>query len=844
MAEPNELNANQNNQDGQDSQFDIHYLLNTLWRLRFWMVASVAVCLCVAFFYLKTKTDTYASQMMILITTDKNAGMSNSAQMSFIQDMTGFSSFNSLENEKVIIRSTPVVQKVVEEQELNVRYYVEQTFRNEETMCEEISMTYIPSPAYNVNRLPHIRIDYDIIDSTKMRISVLDYSRTQFHNKGYAMRDSVISLPGSVDLSIYGRLLFTFRPRAIDQYAQTADKDDDGQFRYATSGKHYIMLYSPQARAHEICNAIAVDVVNESRKSASFGSESSILSISLSDNLPQRAEAVLEGIVEQYNRQTKEYYTMSYSNTMEFIQNRLNDLKTQLSGVEGKIKDFSIGNNVYDLQSQTSFNLNSDMQRQQRAQEIDIQISLLEMISKELREQKEFTTIPSNVGITDNTIIASISEYNRLCVERLRLLSGSTESSPVVKQLYLQLEARRDLICKTIENQIFILSSQHDELMQQIGRNKNEMQRLPTQRLNLAAIEREQSVIEPLYVLLQKKREETMLAIIAEPDIARIVEHSENNSVFIGPNRRNTYLMALILGLMIPVLITYARMFLKMKIETPDDIISRTQIPILGIVPLGQGRITKAQEIIEQKSVSTTAEVFRSIRSSLTFSNDKVFQITSSIPSEGKSFVTTNLAVCFASLAKRTIVVETDMRKGHLRRTFDVPNEFKGGLSHYLSGQTDNWKEQIYKVPGIDGLDLMLKGTVPINPNELLSGERLEKLIEELRAAYDYVLLDSPPHLLIADPITINRVVDANIYVMRSGVSDLRFVNELNIAKANGKLTKPYIVLNGLDMKSQSYYGSRYGYGYGYAYGYAYGYNEHTEQKPFWTRIAKRMRKS
>ena len=163
MAEPNELNANQNNQDGQDSQFDIHFLLNTLWRLRFWMIASVAVCLCVAFFYLKTKTDTYASQMMILITTDKNAGMSNSAQMSFIQDMTGFSSFNSLENEKVIIRSTPVVQKVVEEQELNVRYYVEHTFRNEETMCEEISMTYIPSPAYNVNRLPHIRIDYDII---------------------------------------------------------------------------------------------------------------------------------------------------------------------------------------------------------------------------------------------------------------------------------------------------------------------------------------------------------------------------------------------------------------------------------------------------------------------------------------------------------------------------------------------------------------------------------------------------------------------------------------------------------------------------------------------------------
>ena len=138
----------------------------------------------------------------------------------------------------------------------------------------------------------------------------------------------------------------------------------------------------------------------------------------------------------------------------------------------------------------------------------------------------------------------------------------------------------------------------------------------------------------------------------------------------------------------------------------------------------------------------------------------------------------------------------------------------------------------------------MLKGTVPANPNELLSGARLEKLIEELRAAYDYVLLDSPPYLLIADPITINRVVDANIYVMRSGASDLRFVNELNIAKGNSKLTNPYIVLNGLDMKSQSYYGSRYGYGYGYAYGYAYGYDERSERKSLRHRITRLWHRS
>lgn len=839
MAEDKNTNIQQNKEE-LESQFDLQFILNLMWRLRYWMILSAIVSLGVASVYLYTKANSYASQMVILITTDRNAGMSNSAEMSFIADMTGMASFNSLDNEKVIIRSTPVVQKAVEELHLNVRYYVDHRFKTVETLSEEILLQYEPNPNFNVNNLPLLRIDYNIQDSTRMTLSLSDSSRKRRGNEGYLFQDSTVQLPCTIELPRYGRIHLSYRNpwEGLDTF-EAEEGAGNGGFEYMTPGDHYILLYSPQARAQEICKALDVAVVEEGRRSSSLGGGgSSILAITLSDNIPARAERLLESIVAQYNLQTKEYYSMSYTNTMEFIQTRLVDLKDQLSGVEGKIKDFSVDNNVYDLQSQATFNLNSDMQRQQRAQDIDIQISLLNMVASELKEKKDYSTIPSNIGITDNTIIASISEYNRLCVERVRLLSGSSESSPVIQQLYLQLNARRELICKTIENQLSMLTSQKEELNKMVGNSKRQMKQLPGQRLNLAGIEREQSVIEPLYVLLQKKREETMLAIIAEPDIARIVEHAENNTALIGPNRKRIYLIALLLGLMIPMGIAYAILILKTKVSTPEDITSRTHIPILGVVPQCSTRVTKAQEIIEQSTRSTITEVFRSLRASLSFMEGKVFQVTSSIPSEGKSFVSVNLAICFAAAGKKTILVETDLRKGHQRRAFEVSRDFDKGLSEYLANHTNDWHSLIYHVPNASNLDVLLKGQIPANPNELLSGERLEKLIEELKAEYDYIILDSPPYLLIADPITINRVADRNIYVMRAGVSDLRFVNEIDMAAKSKKLTKPVIVLNGLNMETQGYYGrGRYGYGYGYAYGYSYGYNEQHKEEGFFDRL-------
>lgn len=809
-----------------ESQFDLRTIFYLIWNQRWWMLLSAIICTGIAAFYLHTKSDIYASQMTILITTDQNAGMSNSSQMMFIQDMTGMSSFNSLGNEKVILRSTPVIQQVVEDMHLNIRYFVSHAFKDEENLGEEIQMQYFPDSSYNVNNLPLLRIEYDIIDSTQMMLSILDTKLEKRTGNGYVCQDTLVTLPAFIDLPVYGSLAFTF-------HAQSSDKEeqDSDEFEYRTPGDHYIQLYSPQIRAREISADLEVEIEEEGRRSSFSGSGSSILILTLSDNIPTRAEQVLEKIVEQYNLQTKTYYSVSNTNTMDFIQNRLADLKAQLSGVEDKIKDFSVDNDMYDLKSQTDISLKAGMQKEEEVKELDIQIQLLKMIATDLKEDKVYNTIPTNIGITDNSINSSIQAYNTLCVERLRLMSGASENSPVVKKIELQLQASRNIISKSVDNQISILTSQRNELKGQIGHSRTELKNLPNQRLGLAAIEREQSVIEPLYVLLQKKREETMLAIIAEPDIARIIEHAENTSLRIGPNRRITLCFALLLGLMIPLGIAYLKLLLKTKITGPEDIEQRTSVTILGMIPKSSEQITKAKNIIQNQRSSIISEVFRSLRANLAFLNAQVIQVTSSIPGEGKSIIATNLAITYAAVGKKVILVETDMRKGHMRRTFDLPRDNQRGLSDYLIEKGQNWHNHIFHIEEAGHLDVMPKGSIPPNPNELLSSDRFEELIKALRAEYDYVILDSPPYLLIADPVTVNRVTDCNIYVMRAGISDLHFAEEIERASEKGQLTRPVIVLNGFETKNAGRRSGHYGYGYGYAYGYGYGYSHESDSK-------------
>ncbi len=814
------INEQEEDELQSGSSLSLRAILELTWALRYWIILSIFVCLCCAAAYLYVKPKTYHSAALVMVTTDKNAGMGSSAQMSFIADMTGMQNYNSLTNEKIIIKSTPVLQAVVGELGLNVRYFVFNHWVNRETMPQEVRMTFTGVDSLNLNKLPTFRIDYDIVDVSSLKVSV----RRLYGSDGESIYvDKVVKFGEDVPLMDWGTLRFNLWDEARPRF-------QGNSYDYFTSGKHYIMLYSPQTRARELARQIGVEVMEDQ---SSRMSTSSILQLMMRDIHPERSEKVLDKMIEKYNELTKTYYMTSNAKTMEFIDNRLQDLSGDLSELEGNIQQFSTKNRMVDLESQAKLTLNTDATAAQQLQEVDVQLALLEMIAKELKTSQPYTVLPSNVGLSDPSIVGFITNYNTACIERARLVAGSSEKSPVVQRLSKQIADLGAVIEKSVTNQQTSLKLQRKELSRQMGRSKDYLSSVPGQKIDLAQIERERSVIEPLYVLLQKKREETMLTIVAEPDIARIVEYPENNSVLVGPNARQVFLVAIVTGFLLPLIIVYLLMLMKTKVQGPDDISSRTRVPLLGVVPRREGNTFRASEMAEKGSSgssSVLSEAMRTIRTNIGFMSGKVLQFTSSIPGEGKSFVSANVAISLCSIGKKVILVETDLRKGRQHRLFELSRNRAAGLSNYLSGEIEDWHKAVTTVEQFPGLDLLLKGGVPPNPNELLSGDRFGVLIESLRKEYDYIILDSPPYLVIADPMTLNKYVDRNIYVVRSGKSDLRFINEIDSAAKTAKLNNVTIILNDVQMSGSKAkygygYGYNYGYGYGYRYGYGYGYN-------------------
>lgn len=809
------INEQEDDELRSSNSLTLRAVLEMIWGMRYWILLSILVCMCCAAVYLYIKPKTFHSHALVMVTTDKNAGMAQSSQMSFIADMTGMQSFNSLSNEKIIIKSTPVIQAVVEEQGLNVRYYVNNHGITRETLSQEVRMDFTPDDGVNQAKLPTFRIDYEVIDTTRLSVTI---SKLAGGRTLEVCPITELRYGEPLTLPQWGALTFHFWDEARSRY-------DGEQYDYFTSGPHYIMLYSAQARARELAEAISVDVMEDqgARMSAS-----SILQLVMTDIHPERAELVLARLIEKYNELTKGYYMSSNAKTMEFIDSRLADLSQQLAAIEGNIQQFSQRNGMIDIESQAQLSLNAEAQLSQQLQEVEVQLSLLDMIAAELLGSTPGAVLPSNVGLSDASLVGFITTHNAACIERSRLAAGSSASNPVVAKLDAQIVELRTVIQKTVETQRSALRLQRTGLQRQTGHTKGLLANVPSQKIDLAQIVREQSVIEPLYVLLQKKREETMLAIVAEPDIARIVEYPDDNSELVGPNVRQIVSFALVLGFILPLIIVYLISLLKTKVETPADIVTRTRVPLLGVLPRHEGTVFRAADVVEQGKASLLSESMRSIRTNLSFLSGKVLQITSSIPGEGKSFVSANIAISLCQIGKRVILVETDLRKGRQHRTFDLPRTRANGLSNYLSGELTDWHAAVSSIAAVPGLDVMLKGGIPPNPNELLSSERFAQLIEQLRADYDYVILDSPPYLVIADPMTLNKYVDRNIYVMRAGKADLRFVEEMDAAIKAGRLSNVSIILNDVEMSARRArygYSYRYGYGYGYNYGYAYGYS-------------------
>lgn len=443
--------------------------------------------------------------------------------------------------------------------------------------------------------------------------------------------------------------------------------------------------------------------------------------------------------------------------------------------------------------------------------------------------------IPSDIGIEDANLVGVIAKYNEMQIERKRLLRTSKATNPVVVNLDASIAATHNAVVTAVDNVDKALQITRRNLNLEAGKYRSRISNAPRQEQALTDITRRQEIKANLYLTLLQKREENAITLAATADNGRVVEEPRAAGI-VAPNKRNVYILAFVIGLLFPIGCVWLKRMLKFKIEGHADVERITDVPVVGDIPQVKS-IEGSSIVVSENKNGIMEEVFRNVRTNLQYmlqEDEKVMLVTSTTPGEGKSFIAANLAVSFAYMERKTLIVGMDIRKPALNKIFSLPKKTQG-ITQYLASPKEidllsiclpsEVSPNLYVLPG---------GEVPPNPTELVTRKSLDEAFRLLREHFDYIIIDTAPIGIVTDTRLISRVADICVYICRADYthkSDFELINEL---KQDNKLPNICTLINGIDMdkrKNGYYYGygkyGRYGkYAYGKKYGYGYGYGK------------------
>ncbi|MBR3065499.1 MAG: polysaccharide biosynthesis tyrosine autokinase [Bacteroidales bacterium] len=794
-----ENNYTSHNYHDEEASLDLKKILNVVWGMRWIILASVLLCLLLAWCYNKVTKTRYTANAKIMLVNMK--GRSDLINLSDL--ISGFEN-SYIANETEILNSRTLMQRVVEEFGLNYTYEKKRPIKSINYYGNNPFRVLVDSTE-NFSEPPQMQLFFSPTDSSSFQISKLYMGKNKYpiENKSYKFGEEF----------------------AVSDHNFIIEKTHLGKFE---PGDTYIITMEP---SRNTANRMRKNLsVNAQLKTSSARSD--VINLSYNDVVPRRAEDILDCLIDKYNIDAKEFSSKAVENTIDFLTDRLGVIEDELSTIEGQFQNYRRSNTVVDVASQSQLSLSSDAKYEEQLNAIDVQIELLSIIKDYVGQMDAaLMLIPANIGISDTGLNSTINQFNTLLMERNRMVASSSESNPLVIQSDKQLQELLSNIVTSVRNQEKSLSLQRNNINAKLRQSKSRLSAMPSQQLELTRFGRQQQVKEPLYILLQQKKEEALISLYAIADRCKVVDPAHFTAYATAPNRKMIYLLAFLLGFILPPAIFFLRQMLKSKVEGKLDITNRTDIPVLASIPISD----HPGQLMEVTGRDPFEETIRILRSNVRYLGHRVFQITSSVPGEGKSYISSNLALSIAHTGFKVLLVGIDLRKPQLAKIFNIRQEHNQGLVPYLVGKTSDLAGSIARgVNGVATLDVLPAGAIPPNPSELIESDKMERTVNELKAMnYDYILFDSSPYLPVADATTFNRYVDANIFMLRAGVCELRFVEDLDETVRDKKLKNVYIVLNGVDIKARSY-GYHYGYGYGhygygknkYGYGYGYGYGD------------------
>ena len=780
-----------------------------------WVILVVVTCIILSLVYLRYTPRIFESSTTLMLKTEKSTQLLGST----VQRLVVEHDPSEVSREMQLITSKLLLDRVIDQLPLEVGYY-------KEGKTKFIFTELYTSSPFRVQG----RIKDESIYATPIYLKILSgkkyYVSFTMNGKDYeysADTGKVLSSPFfTIQTSFY-------RPISPEN----------------VNGLYYFKFLARADVEADIANKLAVMPIDPATQT---------VALIFKDRNPERAKDIVQKISDEFILYDLERKRESFVSILRFLDAQIDTFGYAFDKFQDSISALKITEGYMDKGGNyLSLLADQSLSFEEAFRDIDNDLQLLVLFKRAVQKENDYSTLPT-FTFREKTIFfgAEVAEINKTQKDRNLMMLEVTQGHPNVRLKDKEIEEGKIRLSKNVDNAINGLHTKQKLLKEEHDKYMAELFTIPDLQHKFDRLDKMAAIKNDFVLNLYSEKSNYLIASAGIVSDYVILQRAFVSKVPISPRETFVKLAGVLTGLILGLVIIVIRYLLQNTIISIDDVEKKTRAPLLGVIPRYKDELVRSQIVVTQDPKSTITEAFRAVRSGLQFiggtPGTKIIATTSTIPGEGKTFISLNVAAILSLLNKKVIILDFDMRKPRLDKIFSV--DAYRGVSTILSSQSGI--DECIMETGIPNLDFIVSGPVPPNPSELILLPKLHELLDYLKTRYDYIVIDTPPIGLVTDALEILKIADYPMYVFRAAYSNRGFVQNVNKIMTESKIKNLSVVINDYGRGASGYgysYGYNYGYSYGYGYGYGYGYygkkygegyyttDTKPKQKSFWKKL-------
>lgn len=770
-----------------DGKVNLKAIIVKLLSKWYYFLIAMVIVIPMAYAYLQITPKQYQVRASLLVKNEEPAMSTDK----FLKGMDLFATKTELEDEIGILKSYSMVQQAMRQLDFGISYFTRKNFVITEHYSDAPFVIELDSV---VDQMIFVPIHIERISSDAFRVTVVGKKVNTYNAYTNKIEKSI----GNVEINQVGSVIKPFVSKNLSFKIKFND-----QFKPDKNTEAYFVINPIGSLVEDYQRKLAIEPI---------ALESNIVELAVKGPVVEKEVKFLDKLLEVYLANELYKKNQLGLKTIQFIDNQLTGVSDTLKQVEGSLELFRSKNNILDINS-TATNLTANLDKiEEEKASLEVKLKYYMFLAKALKDDAKISEIvvPSALGLEDPLLNNLLLELSKLNQERTGYNYNAKENNPLIEIVDLKIRNLTKAITENVNNMIEVTSIALKDINNRIFKIQKNLDALPKNERELVKIQRSFEFNDNVYNYLLEKRAEAGIAIASNTVEKTVVDHPyQVGNGAVSPKTNLVYGIALFLGIAGTIAFIIIKDFLNENIITHDDVEKSTKIPFIGTIAHGTKR---EQGTIIAHAHSPIGESFRTLRVNLQYltlgKNANVIGITSSRESEGKTYCSVNLAAAMAHSGRKTILVDTDMRKPQVASYFEIRN--KKGLSNYLIGDC-TVKDIIHNTDN-KSFDVIVSGPIPPNPIDLIGHPRMEELMSTLKQNYNTIILDSPPMGYVSEYIILMKYTDANIYIVRSDYTHRNSLTKINKLYERKKISNVSILLNDVRTSKRS------GYGYGYEY--------------------------